>query len=193
MAKKLIQTKVIIAQGMGNIYQEYDIDLTNPLAPAPAIFMIETIKSWFELKDEKVTKEGSVVIFDGYIHKNIMYKAKETGTGDGENDTVIGEMNHITIKRPFNGLVEVTPIDKCVKFDPDTDFVELVEAKILGEVDDPIAHYTDASGNVDDQKTTKIREKMAIRMTFKVVRWEHLEVETEEEHHHPHPHPFCEE
>ena len=187
MSTKLIQTKVVIAQGTENIFQQYLIDLTEKVEghEPDGIFMIESVKSWFELKDAHVTREGSVVIFDGYIHKNIMYKAKGASEGDSENDTVIGEIKHITIKRPFNGLVEVTPIDKCVCFDPDTDFVELVEAKILGEVDDPIERES-----ID--KITKINEKMAIRMTFKVVRWEHLKVETDE-HHHPEPHPFCEE
>ncbi|AYE33240.1 hypothetical protein [Clostridium septicum] len=191
MSTKLIQTKVVIAQGTENIFQQYLIDLTEKVGnqTPDEIFMIESVKSWFELKDAHVTREGSVVIFDGYIHKNIMYKVKKEKGEKGEDETVIGEMKHITIKRPFNGLVEVTPIDKSVCFDPDTDFVELVEAKILGEVDDPIARKHE-----DDEKTTKINEKMAIRMTFKVVRWEHLKVETDEHHHpHPEPHSFCEE
>jgi len=161
MKEKILQVPVIVGKGSEQFFVEKDICL----APSsPPIYKIEKIDKKVVVTDANVIP--GKVIFNAYIWKNITYKTVE----DVCDGVVYGKIHHVTFKIPFGGFVEMKPIG-CDKID-ECDKAELLEAFVEGEKDF-LHNETTCKG----QKVfCSLLEKDVVKITFKVVRTEHVPV-----------------
>lgn len=166
MKKKTIQVNVIVAKGSEQFFVEKDVQIS---PPSPPIFKVEEIDKKVIIIDSQVIK--GKVIFNAKLRKNVIYKTVE----DVCDGIVNGPLFHATFEIPFGGFVEVKPINCEEAMEGDT--AEVLEAFVEGEKD-----FLHCESEVKGVKVfNKLLEKDVIRITFKVVRTEHLEVCAEEE------------
>ena len=165
MKKKILQVPVIVGKGSEQFFVEKDLCL----APSsPPIYKIEKIDKKVVITDASVIP--GKVIFNAYIWKNVTYKTVE----DVCDGVVYGDIHHATFKIPFGGFVEMKPIG-CEKID-ECDTPELLEAFVEGEKDSYITRL-----NAKDKSILQPLEKDVVKITFKVVRAEHVPVCVDEE------------
>ncbi|HHU90123.1 MAG TPA: DUF3794 domain-containing protein [Clostridiaceae bacterium] len=166
MKKKILQVPVIVGKGSEQFFVEKDLCL----APSsPPIYKIEKIDKKVVITDASVIP--GKVIFNAYIWKNVTYKTVE----DVCDGVVYGDIHHATFKIPFGGFVEIKAIG-CDKID-ECDTPELLEAFVEGEKDF-LHNETKCKG----QKVfCSLLEKDVVKITFKVVRAEHVPVCVDEE------------
>ncbi|MCY6355620.1 hypothetical protein [Clostridium sp. ZS2-4] len=165
MTRKILQTKVIVGRGTAQFFLEKDIAF---LPPIPPVFYVKEIKKWVDVYNMKVIP--GKVIFNAWVWKDINYKTAQYVCEGGNQ--VNGPLYHSTTKMPLAGFVDITPVpgEEILP----TDEAEVLEAFVEGEKD----HWSD---EVDVGKGViaykKVHEKMVIKITFKVVRIEHVPVE----------------
>lgn len=165
MPEKVLQTKVIVGTGTAQFFLEEDIRFVPPIPP---VFYVEEIKKMIDVYDTKVIP--GKVIFNAWVWKNINYKTAKKISEDGSQ--VNGPLWHSTTKKPLAGFVVIKPSpgEKILEGDQ----AEVTEAFVEGEKDE-------LGGDVDMgcgvKVYTKIHEKMVIRISFKVVRTEHVPVQ----------------
>ncbi|MCX7772175.1 MAG: DUF3794 domain-containing protein [Clostridia bacterium] len=166
MKKKVLQVPVIIGKGSGQFFVEKDVMIS---PPSPPIFKIEEIDKKVIVTDFSVIP--GKVIFNAYIWKNVIYKTVE----DVCDGIVNGPIFHSTFKIPFGGFVEIHPIGcECIR---ESDIAELLEAFVEGEKD-----FLHCETCVKGEKVfTHLLEKDVVKIVFKVVRIEHVEVCCDEE------------
>jgi hypothetical protein len=168
MKKKILQVPVIVGKGSEQFFVEKDVTIS---PPSPPIFKIVEIEKKVVVTDTSVIP--GKVIFNAFIWKNVIYKTVE----DVSDGIVNGPLFHATFKIPFAGFVEIKPIG-CDKI-KESDTAELLEAFVEGEKDFLHGESTCKGITVFD----KLLEKDVVKITFKVVRTEHVPVECEEEEH----------
>lgn len=166
MGKRLIQVPVIIGTGSGQFFIEKDIKIA---PPSPPVYEIKDIKKWVEVYEFKAIP--GKVIFNAYLWKDINYATVE----HVHDETVNGPLYHSTTKIPFGGFVEIKPFE-CEEFSHE-DIAELLEAHVEGEVDKLHDKSTICGVHVYD----KLLEKTVVRLTFKVVRLQHVPIHEEKE------------
>ncbi len=166
MKKKVLQVPVIIGKGSEQFFVEKDVKIS---PPSPPIFKIENIEKKVFITDAHVIP--GKVIFNAFIWKNVIYKTVE----DVCDGIVNGPVFHATFKIPFGGFVEIEPIG-CDKI-KEGDKAELLEAFVEGEKD----FLHDESICKGQKVFGSLLEKDVVKITFKVVRTEHLEICAEEE------------
>jgi len=162
MGKKELQVPVVVGVGSEQFFIEKEIKVS---PPSPPIFEIKEIKKWIEVYDVKVIP--GKVIFNAYLWKDINYKTVE----HVHDDSVNGPLFHITTKIPFGGFVTIKPVDGEKVCAGDTP--ELIEAVVEGEIDD-LQGKTVVCGVPAFEK---LLEKSVVRLTFKVVRVQHVLVD----------------
>lgn len=190
---KVIQTKVVLGKGKEDFFKEVDFDF----APGKELFMIQKVDKWVDVYSAKVVG-GNKVIFNAWIYKNIAYKVACKPPYVDPKDgivTVAGDIVHITKRIPLAGCID---IDECGVKLKETDMAEVLEAEVLGDVEEllcpvplggllyPGMDGKDECGKgkpqpykCEDQPMyayKKLHEKMCIRIKVKVVRWEHIPV-----------------
>lgn len=166
MKKKILQVPVIVGKGSDQFFIEKDVTI----APSnPPIFKIEKIDKKVIITDASVIP--GKVIFNAYIWKNVTYKTVE----DVCDGVVYGQINHVTFKIPFGGFVEMKPIG-CEKID-ECDTAELIEAYVEGEKE----FLHDETICKGQKVFCSLLEKDVVKVTFKVVRTEHIPVCVEED------------
>lgn len=162
MKKKILQVPVVIGSGTSQFFIEKDIIIS---PPSPPVYRIEKIDKWVEVISMSVIP--GKVLFNAFLWKNITYKTVE----DVCNGIVNGPIYHSTLKIPFGGFVEIDPVG-CEKVKA-CDVAELLEACVEGEKD-----FLHDECYVKGEKVyNALLEKVVVRLTFKVVRIEHLPVE----------------
>lgn len=166
MKKKILQVPVIVGKGSEQFFVEKDIKIS---PPSPAIYKIEKIDKKVYITDAHVIP--GKVIFNAYIWKNVTYKTVE----DVCDGVVNGPVYHATFKIPFGGFVEIKPIG-CDKV-KEGDVAELLEAFVEGEKD----FLHDESICQGQKVFCSLLEKDVVKITFKVVRTEHVDVCVDEE------------
>lgn len=166
MKKKVIQVPIIVGKGSAQFFVEKEIKIS---PPNPPIYKIEKIDKKVVITDAHVIP--GKVIFNAYIWKNVAYKTVEE-VCDG---VVSGPIYHATFKIPFGGFVEMKPIGcDCVK---ESDVAELLEACVEGEKD-----FLFDEAICKGQKVYNcLLEKDVVKITFKVIRYEHIPLCLEEE------------
>ena len=166
MKKKIIQVPVIVGKGTEQFFVEKEVKIS---PPNPPIFKIEKIDKKVVITDAHVIP--GKVIFNAYIWKNVAYKTVEE-VCDG---IVSGPIYHATFKIPFGGFVEMKTIGcECVK---ESDIAELLEAYVEGEKD-----FLFDEAICKGQKVYNcLLEKDVVKISFKVIRYEHLPICVEEE------------
>ncbi len=166
MKKKIIQVPVIVGKGSEQFFVEKDVKIS---PPSPTIFKIENIEKKVYITDAHVIP--GKVIFNAYIWKNVTYKTVE----DVCDGIVNGPVFHATFKIPFGGFVEIKPIG-CEKV-KEGDKAELLEAFVEGEKD-----FLHDEIICKGQKVfCSLLEKDVVKVAFKVVRTEHVDVCVDEE------------
>lgn len=166
MKKKILQVPVIVGKGSEQFFIEKDVTIP---PSNPAIFKIEKIDRKVVVTDANVIP--GKVIFNAFIWKNVTYKTVE----DVCDGVVTGQVNHITFKIPFGGFVEIKPIG-CEKIEK-TDSAELLEAFVEGEKE----FLHDESICKGQKVFCSLLEKDVVKITFKVVRIEHIPVCVEDD------------
>ena len=166
MKKKILQVPVIVGKGSEQFFIEKDVTIPQS---NPAIFKIEKIDRKVVVTDASVIP--GKVIFNAFIWKNVTYKTVE----DVCDGVVTGQINHITFKIPFGGFVEINPIG-CEKIEK-TDCAELLEAFVEGEKE----FLHDESICKGQKVFCSLLEKDVVKITFKVVRIEHIPVCVEDD------------
>lgn len=170
MAKKILQVPVIVGKGSGQFFIEKDIKIS---PPSPPVYEIKEIKKWIEVYDYKAIP--GKVIFNAWLWKDIYYTTVE----HVHDDSVNGPVYHLCTKIPFGGFVEIEKFeeddfkDKCKDKDKGKEFAELIEAVVEGEIDNLHDKACVCGVNVYE----KLLEKTVVRLTFKVVRIEHVAIE----------------
>ena len=161
MKEKILQVPVIVGKGSEQFFVEKDITL----APSnPPIYKIESIDKKVVVTEAHVIP--GKVVFNAFIWKNITYKTVE----DVCDGVVYGKIHHVTFKIPFGGFVEMKPIG-CDKID-ECDKAELLEAFVEGGKD-----FLHNETMYKGQKVfCSLLEKDVVKITFKVVRTEHVPV-----------------
>lgn len=129
---KVLQTKVIKGKGCEDFFLEADFDFP---CDAP-LYLIESIDTWVDVYDTKVISE-SKVIFNAWVYKNIIYKVHDDVETKDDMVTVTGRVNHITKAIPLAGCIDIDT-KKCGKLDPCRDFAEVIEACVIGHVEDKL-------------------------------------------------------
>lgn len=166
MKKKIIQVPVVVGKGSQQFFLEKEVRIS---PPNPSIYKIENIEKKVVITDAHVIP--GKVIFNAYIWKNIAYKTVEE-VCDG---IVSGPIYHATFKIPFGGFVEMQTIGcECVK---EGDTAELLEAYVEGDKN----FLLDESICKGQKVYNCILEKDVVKVTFKVVRTEHIPICGEEE------------
>ncbi|MGI6123097.1 MAG: DUF3794 domain-containing protein [Acetivibrionales bacterium] len=166
MKKKILQVPVIVGKGSEQFFVEKDVAIS---PSSPPIYKIEKIDKKVVVTDAHVIP--GKVIFNAFIWKNVTYKTVE----DVCDGIVSGKLNHITFKIPFGGFVEIKPIG-CDKI-KEGDVAELLEAFVEGEKD-----FLHDETTCKGQKVfCSLLEKDVVKLTFKVVRFEHVPVCAEED------------
>lgn len=168
MKKKVLQVPVIVGKGSEQFFVEKDVTIA---PPSPPIFKIEEIDKKVVITDTDVIP--GKVIFNAYIWKNVIYKTVE----DVCDGIVNGPLFHATFKIPFSGFVEIDPIG-CEKIS-ECDTAEVLEAYVEGEKD--LLHDEDTVKGV--KVFNKLLEKDVVKLTFKVIRNEHVPVLSEDDCH----------
>ncbi|HOQ75712.1 MAG TPA: DUF3794 domain-containing protein [Thermoclostridium sp.] len=162
MGKKELQVPVVVGVGSEQFFIEKEIKVS---PPSPPIFEIKEIKKWVEVYDVKVIP--GKVIFNAYLWKDINYKTVE----HVHDDSVNGPLFHLTTKIPFGGFVPICPAEGEKVCPGDTP--ELIEAFVEGEIDDLQCKTIVCGVPVFE----KLLEKSVVRVTFKVVRVQHVMVD----------------
>lgn len=165
MKKKILQVPVIVGKGSEQFFVEKDVTIS---PPSPPIFKIVEIEKKVIITDVSVIP--GKVIFNAFIWKNVIYKTVE----DVCDGIVNGPIFHSTFKIPFGGFVEMEPVG-CDK-PKEGDVAEVLEAFVEGEKD--FLHGETTCKGVP--VFTKLLEKDVVKITFKVVRTEHIPVVCED-------------
>jgi hypothetical protein len=172
MAKKILQVPVIVGKGSGQFFIEKDIKIS---PPSPPVYEIKEIKKWIDVYDIKAIP--GKVIFNAWLWKDINYKTVE----HVHDDSVNGPLFHLTTKIPFGGFVEIKDVEdddfkdkeKCKDKEKGKEYAELIEAVVEGEID----NLHDKACVCGVTVYEKLLEKTVVRVTFKVVRIEHVAIE----------------
>lgn len=176
MAKKQLQVPVIVGTGTAQFFIEKDIKIS---PPSPPVFEIKEIRKKIDVYEMKVIP--GKIIFNAWLWKDINYKTVE----HVHDDSVNGPLFHLTTKIPFGGFVATVAADGEEVREGDTP--ELLEAVVEGEIDD--LHDKEEICGVPVFE--KLLEKVVVRLTFKVVRIQHVTVEESVSTHTPTAKPQC--
>ena len=180
--KKLIQTKVIKGKGSEDFFLEADFTIPDTTGQGP-LYLIESVTTWVDVYDAKVVCDNKV-IFNAWVYENIIYKVFDDATSEEGGVTVTGPVAQVTKSVPLAGCINIDT-KHCGKLNPCEDIVEVLNAKVVGGVEDKLGEQEEFDSennpfNPPIYTYGRIHEKMCIKIEVKVVRWEHVAVETEE-------------
>lgn len=173
--KKTLQVPVIVGEGEAQFFIEKD---TTIAPPSPPVLTIKDIKRRVEIVSAKVIKNK--VLFNAVLWKTVVYTTVEH-VHDG---TINGPVFHSSFKVPFGGFVELRPYPgEKVREGAEA---ELLEAEVEGSKE--ILHDEKCIEGI--KVFNKLLEKTIVRLKFKAVTIQHVEVDE----HEPKPEPKpCEE
>jgi hypothetical protein len=167
--KKIIQVPVI--KGFGE-KEELVVKQITIAPPNPAVFRIVTVDKVVTITDTKLVIsdcDRAIVIVDGFIDKNIIYKT----ITDNTCDSVGGPVFQFTTRVDFATFVEVKAISPILC----TDLVEILSAVVEGETEVLLDPNPVPVGTPSFAITyNSILEKMIVKVELKVVRSEHITV-----------------
>jgi hypothetical protein len=167
--KKIIQVPVI--KGFGE-KKELVVKKITIAPPDPAVFRIIHVDKAVTITDTKLIIsdcDQAIVIVDGFIDKNIIYKTITDNTAD----SVGGPVFQFTTRVDFATFVEVKAISPILC----TDLVEILSSTVEGETEDLLDPNPVPVGTPSFAVTyNTILERMIVKLKLKVVRSEHITV-----------------
>lgn len=162
--KKTLQVPVIVGEGDAQFFVEKDTVIA---PPSPPVFKILDVEHSVEIITAKVIK--GKVIFNALLCKTVKYSTVE----HQHDGTINGPVYHSTFKVPFGGFVELEdyPGEKVCEEAK----AELLEAEVEGSKD--ILHDETCVEGITAYN--RLLEKTVVRLKFKAVTIQHVEVETD--------------
>lgn len=160
---KTIDAKVRVGHGKEMFFKEVDYDMTqDPFS------IIESIDSEIDINDYKILY-GDKIIFTGWINKRVEYKTVQATSICNGNVSVNGGIKHIHRRIPFSGCVDIIMEDNYEIIEG-KDRVEILEAYIIGDVEDYLEQTELKGYNSSVILYKKLQEVMCIKVIFDIIR-----------------------